>query len=302
MLADASFLAPEERCGYPVSAQMKRVWAVELELLAELQRVCREAGLVCFAGGGTLLGAVRHGGFIPWDDDIDMCMLRSDYDRLLAIGPTAFRPPFFFQTPSTDRRYSRGHIQLRYDGTTAMRPSEGTKFPFHQGIFIDIFPLDRVPDDPKRFAALRRRLVLCDRLLNASVRYPASEHKTLWKTAAHALLLPLPWRAVRRRLETLARTGGCAADSRVAPLTFLPGEDAQLFPAACFASMETVPFEYLQISIPTGYDTLLRIQYGDYTTPRRAPSLHGELWLDPDLDFRIARQRAKKSTNKHRGD
>ena len=83
MKPEPSFFEEEIRCGYTVSAAMKRVWSIQLELLAVFQRVCREQGLRYFAAGGTLLGAVRHGGYIPWDDDIDLVMLRADYERFL---------------------------------------------------------------------------------------------------------------------------------------------------------------------------------------------------------------------------
>ncbi|MBO7379018.1 MAG: LicD family protein, partial [Bacteroidales bacterium] len=73
-----SFLQEETRNGYMVTAHMKQVWAVQLDLLQELLRVCNEHGLKVFADSGTLIGAVRDHGFIPWDDDIDMCMLRED--------------------------------------------------------------------------------------------------------------------------------------------------------------------------------------------------------------------------------
>ena len=121
------FYEPELRDGYLVSVEMKRVWAMQLTLLVVFDGVCRRHGLAYFAGGGTLLGAVRHGGYIPWDDDIDLFMLREDYDRLLEVGGD-FAAPFFLQTAYNDRGYSRGHAQLRLDGTTAMLEGERGRF------------------------------------------------------------------------------------------------------------------------------------------------------------------------------
>ena len=79
-------LEPETRNGYYISADMKKVWAVEMQLLKKLLEVCEKHHLRIWAEGGTLLGAVRHHGYIPWDDDIDMAMLRDDYDKLQAIA------------------------------------------------------------------------------------------------------------------------------------------------------------------------------------------------------------------------
>ena len=92
-------LESETICGYEVSAQMKRIWAMELDMVEKFVAVCREHGFEYMIMGGTLLGAVRHKGFIPWDNDIDILMPRKDFNKLLEIGPDAFRNPLFFQTP-----------------------------------------------------------------------------------------------------------------------------------------------------------------------------------------------------------
>ena len=99
-----SFYQEEERCGYVVSAHMKKVWAVELDLLYQLQQVCEKYGIQYYASGGTILGAERHKGFIPWDDDIDIMMLRDQYD-LLCTHADEFEDPYFFQICETDKGY-----------------------------------------------------------------------------------------------------------------------------------------------------------------------------------------------------
>ena len=110
------FLNEEVRCGYTVTKQMKEVWAVELDMLEKLLSVCKKHDIKIFASGGTMLGAVRHQGFIPWDDDIDMMMFRDDYEKLCKVAQEEFEYPYFFQTEYTDVGSLRGHAQLRNPG------------------------------------------------------------------------------------------------------------------------------------------------------------------------------------------
>ena len=121
-----SFYQEEERCGYLVSAHMKKVWAVELDLLYQLDQVCNKYGITYYASGGTILSAERHKGFIPWDDDIDVMMLRDQYD-LLCAHADEFEDPYFFQTGDTDEGYFRGHAQLRNSNTTGVLLEEVEK-------------------------------------------------------------------------------------------------------------------------------------------------------------------------------
>ena len=259
------------------------MWAVQLRLLARFDGVCRRHGLTYFAGGGTLLGAVRHGGYIPWDDDIDLFMLREDYDRLVAVG-AAFSAPFFLQTAYNDVRYSRGHAQLRLDGTTAILAGERGHYRFHQGIFIDVFPLDFVPDGPAEQAAQRRRLARWNRWLAATVRYPGSPHKTPVKTAVHHLLSPIPYRWLFRKME-----GECKQyenTSRVALLSFDPQSDRWVMPADAFAGALYWPFEDTKIPIPVGFDDILTAAYGDWRIPKKEPTYHEGVFFDPHRDWR----------------
>ena len=150
-MADLSLEFPEDffreeiRDGYKVSEKMKKVWAVELDLLNKLLEVCQKYELKCFADAGTLLGAVRHKGFIPWDDDIDVVMFREDYEKLRAVAQEEFKEPYFFQCAYSDDNYIRGHAQLRNSDTTAFLYREvRRKVERNYGIFIDIFILDGV--------------------------------------------------------------------------------------------------------------------------------------------------------------
>lgn len=145
-----------------VSPETKRLWAVLLDLLLEFDRVCRKNGIKYMIDGGTLLGAVRHGGFIPWDDDIDVIMLREEYEKLNRIAASEFSAPYFWQTNDTDSDHGRGFARLRNSSTTYMLCSEmsGGKSLFHhnQGVLIDVFICDNIPDRAEERSPFLKRL------------------------------------------------------------------------------------------------------------------------------------------------
>ncbi len=282
MELEKEFYQEEERCGYTVPADMKAVWGVQLDLLEQLQQVCQKYGLRYFASGGTLLGAVRHKGYIPWDDDIDIQMPREDYERLLEVAPAEFADPYFFQTAYNDVKFSRGHAQLRNSNTTGIMLTEKGKYSFNQGIFIDIFPLDGVGDTPQERDKQRGRVQFWNRLLGLSVRYPASPNKSLAKGLLHSVLRLLPYRPLYRRMEKACRIYEGAQTEDVALISFDAYNDKLVFPRRCLAEAVVLPFENTTIPAPVGYDEMLTIQYGDYMTMRQENTYHGGLLFDTE--------------------
>lgn len=136
----SEFFEQEVRCGYEVIPKLKKIWAVELDLFSEFSRVCKKHNIefhVCF---GTLLGAVRHHGFIPWDDDFDVWMTRENFNKLQMVA-NEFEYPYFLQTPISDRRYFEGLSRFRNSETTGA--VHGTDTPdFNNGIYLDVYILD----------------------------------------------------------------------------------------------------------------------------------------------------------------
>lgn len=125
--------------------QLGKIHKVLLYILLAFDKVCRENELTYFLDSGTALGAVRHGGFIPWDDDVDVGMPRKDYDRFLEIGQEKLSEEFFIQTRETDSAYKRNAAKLRLKGTIFQELDD---LPLKEnGFFIDIFPFDNVPNN-----------------------------------------------------------------------------------------------------------------------------------------------------------
>ena len=136
-----SFFEEETICDFLVTKERKKLWAILIDLLKQVNRICQKYHLKYTALGGTLLGAVRHGGFIPWDDDLDIGMPRADFDKFMEVAPKELRKPYYLQIPGNDYDYFYAFTKLRNSNTTAYSPC--FRYCKHnQGIFLDIFPLD----------------------------------------------------------------------------------------------------------------------------------------------------------------
>lgn len=273
----------EYRDGYLVKAEMKKVWAVELDLLQRFIEHCRRHNLRCWVEGGTLLGAVRHKGFIPWDDDVDLAMPREDYDRLCQIGNEGLEPPYFMQTAYSDVDYFRAHAQFRRSDTAAIRPSDCFQ-PFNQGIFIDIFPLDAAPDDMELVAAARKRSVKIFKFLKSKNTHCLSSGRLLLifrKLRARYTVKKVGWTYIYRKAEDEMRALAKHPHTRVGEITTLGLKP--LWNIDCFKETVWLPFENIMVPAPGDYDYFLRQEFGDnYMTPIQAPSAHGELIFSTD--------------------
>ena len=117
-----------------------------LDMLVEFDRVCQKHNLKYWLDSGTLLGAVRHKGFIPWDDDIDLSMPLEDYQKLIELKDE-FSEQIFFQTTQTDSKFPFDYIKLRSNRAKIVEFHEKDRdIEYHQGVFVDIFPMLTIPD------------------------------------------------------------------------------------------------------------------------------------------------------------
>jgi len=289
----ASFYEEEERCGYTIPAEMKKVWAVELDLLAELMRVCRKHDIKIMAFAGTVLGAVRHGGFIPWDDDIDMMMPRSEYDRLCAVAADEFKAPYFFQTEYTDPGSMRGHAQLRNSETTAILTSEQNIKSFNQGIFVDIFPLDHVAPDRELCIEQGRRAeaykARARKQWNLAYNPAWCALKTKRKLAhIPALMLEQVYPADRwyRKFEEECQRYNDQPSQYVGSLSFKFFRHDLWCESRYLDDVIEVPFESTTIPICRESEKMLDRWYGEWRTFVMNASFHGGTIFDTEKSYR----------------
>lgn len=126
---------------------LRKLQLTELELLREVDRICRSNNIKYSLDGGTLLGAVRHKGFIPWDDDADIMMTRTEYNRFYKVCKRELnKEKYFLQEFRTDSAYRWGYSKLRKNGTVFLRENQ-EQIKCHTGVCIDIFIFDKVPDN-----------------------------------------------------------------------------------------------------------------------------------------------------------
>lgn len=155
-----SFFKPETICDFYVDEGRKKLWAILIDLLVKFDDVCRRHNLKYWISFGGLLGIVRHKGFIPWDDDLDVCMPREDYEILMSLKEE-FLNPYYLQIPLVDDGYFYSFAKLRNSNTTAI--SNVLVYQnFNQGCFLDIFPLDNClkEDMVENASAIKELLIL----------------------------------------------------------------------------------------------------------------------------------------------
>lgn len=278
------FFKPETICDFYVDEKMKKVWAIELDLLYEFDRVCRAHGLKYFLIFGSLLGAVRHHGFIPWDDDMDVIMPRNDYEEFLKLGEE-FKSPYFLQTCRTDPGFYYTHAKLRNSNTAAI------DYPFiyqgfNLGCFIDVLPLDNFdPENGEETFNEINRLIL-ENSVAMRLTHPNLSERDRERVKRHSGIDPM---VAFERIDALSKLSNETYTGYVSILAATTyGLKKDIFPAECFSECVSCVFHGIETFIPYGYDTILSTTYGDYMQlppVEKRGAWHGNLVFYPDVPY-----------------
>ena len=245
---------------------LRELQMVELEMLKEVDRICRENDINYSLDSGTLLGAVRHKGFIPWDDDADIVMLREEYERFYKACQTQLDTNrFFLQEYRTDKHYRWGYSKMRRNNTIFERYGQ-ENLKWNKGMFIDIFVYDNVPDG---FVIRRLHLFLCfiiRKILYSVIGRDNAKYAPLrmW----YEILYKIPRNFLFRIIERIAYICNRQKTRLVRHITFPYRKECKYgLPLECFDEYIELEFENHQFKCFKNYDLYLRTLYDDYMVP-----------------------------------
>ncbi len=241
---------------------LRKLQLVELEMLLELDRICRKNNIKYTIIGGTLIGALRNGGFIPWDDDVDVAMLREDYERFReACERELDEERFYFQDHRNTEGYRWGYGKLRRKDTLFLREHQ-EHMPYEQGIFLDIFPHDGVPDAYFLRAFHNFRCFLIRKFLWSEVGKIAD--KSAVKRKIFSLMSKVPAERIFKSYHKLIQSSNRKKRGRLRALMFPTFGKEYGYCAEWFEPGPEVMFEGYMFQCMKGAKEYLTFSYGDY--------------------------------------
>ena len=263
------------------SFDLTKVHETNLKLLKEIDRICRKYKIKYALDSGTLLGAIRHQGFIPWDDDMDIGMPREDYERFLELAPGELTERYELLEARKTPGYVLPFAKLTRADTTFVEATDQDRT-YHSGIFIDIFPFDLIYEDPKKRDKLLRRSWILARLCVLS-EYKRPKLPQGLSPAKGAIahfgcavihyglrLLGQNGKELHQRyVDTMTRPAregaeGLYTDAVLYRLEDNYGQTDVCYPAEVLFPTVTVPFDGMEAAVPGDYDRYLTRTFGDY--------------------------------------
>lgn len=274
----------EYREGFYIESTMKRTWAAQIDVLEKVGEICDKYGLRYFADSGTLLGAIRHKGYIPWDDDIDIVMFREDYEKLIAIAPKELPENYRVcdvrmekDRTSTFARIMNGKV-LGYNDPEHMKRNHGC--PYMVG--IDIFVLDELPEEKESEEIQWQLLTTC-----VLLKLDVVEGKTIdedmesrlhWLESICNVKLSRGEHLATELLDlgdTICQLYNHGNGTEVTCMYWYTAHRDYRFLKEWYRDSVLMPFENIMLPVPIDYDKILTVAYGaDYMTPKQFAAGH----------------------------
>ena len=246
--------------------ELKQIQKIQVELIAEVDRICRKNHIHYNMVGGTMLGAIRHGGHIPWDDDADIGFLREEYEKFREACKTDLNKDKYYMQDFRDTSgYRWGYGKLRRKDTIFLR--NGQEFmPFEQGIFIDLMPFDNVPDN-----LIHRRLHFAECFLFRKAfwsKVGARVEENLCIRIIYKMLNLIPEQTIKNRYEAFIEKGRRKKTGLVRILTFPTPKHIYGYKREWYTELSQYDFSGLRLPGAKDYDGYLTMLYDEnYMTP-----------------------------------
>ena len=264
---------------------LKKLHELLVMLSEEVKRICNENGIKYSLTGGSMIGAVRHKGFIPWDDDMDIAMLREDYNKFLKACETQLGPEFEIQTLDTDPNYFFGFAKIMLKDTYLLQYChERTKH--KKGIFVDIFPLDNVPENINSQRKQKRQVHLLLKMLARKGKAGIEDRGNILKVIAFHIIdiidVFFSMEYLKKKLtENMTKFNGQKTEL-VCNMSGYYSYEKETTYRRYFENTVTVSFEDTEFAIIKEYDNYLKSVYGDYMKlpPKEKRRTHGFKCLD----------------------
>lgn len=268
--------------------ELRKLQMLELEIAKEIKRVCEENKIDYFIDGGTLLGAVRHKGFIPWDDDMDIGMTADNYDRFLRIAASKLDDRFFLQSSETDNSCAYVFSKVRLNSTHIHEKVTDGRIK-NDGIFVDIFPFDEITQKMASSKYYMNKLHILGKMKMLRGGYDLNSiTNNKFSKIANVLLAKFPIKKeILGRLidkEINVKTSDETKDYYVERDGMFKGKF--VFPKVWFNRYIDLLFEDTYFKAPIEYDLILKHAYGDYMQlPPEEERLKGHSVLGIELDY-----------------
>lgn len=253
---------------------LRKVQMTEKHILEKFISICEKYELKYFLVFGTLLGAIRHKGFIPWDDDIDVGMLREDYEKFLEVAQEECGDEYFVQTVNTDSKFHLYYAKMRMSDTEFVEKSLQSAGSA-SGFYIDIFPYDVLPDDDKEMRQYLKQAINCGMLLSVN---RSKEPQIAQGTMLVNIIKRAVWFVLHYGMKILGISGDyvwnrCARVMRKYEncvgkrvTTFLVDAEESIIFMDELEEVVDLEFEDIIVKAPKGYVKILERYYGDYMT------------------------------------
>lgn len=267
--------------------ELRELQLSQLEILKETDKICRENNIKYYMIAGTLLGAVRHKGFIPWDLDIDIAMLRVDYDKFIKCCKKDLSSSYFLQNYQTDIDFYPALSRICKNGTY-IDWEHSKHLRCHKGIHIDIFPLDNVPDDQQMRDRQRRQLLLLDNIMVYKAAYIYDKGIFNWKAiikrSIRFVLAPVSLRFIQGMRERVMTKYSGTETMFVCSTASRYGYDKQVMEKSIYGDPVFLDFEEGFFPAPQMWREYLTKLYGDYM---QLPPVEKRLGIEDPLLLEI---------------